>query len=334
MYYTSVLQEQTCETEKSRIPGIVRTNKGSLLAYCEERHGEGGDWAKIDIVLKKSVDNGTSWSERRVLVKNDGHTINNPVMIVDKNNTIHFIWHREYAEAYYQKSVDDGESWSAPVDITHVFEEFREQYDWEVIASGPGHGICCSNGKLVVPVWLSVSKKHLPSVAASIYSDDNGATWCIGKIFKEDVESPNETAVVELSDKKVLFNYRNCSENHKRAIAVTDDVKNKLVYLGFDEQLLDAWCFGSLTSMNYNGEQLFFFANCCYETTDRYNLTIRCSKDDCKTWNDGIIIAEWGGYPDICANEETGELFCYFEHVVDGIMSLEVMRIPVEDIVS
>ena len=335
MYYTSVLQNQTCETEKSRIPGIVCTKTGKLLAYCEERHGEGGDWAKIDIVLKKNTDNGETWSDRYVLVENDGHTINNPVMIVGKDNTIHFIWHREYAEAYYQKSIDEGESWSEPVDITYVFEKFRPQYNWEVIASGPGHGICCSDGKLVVPVWLSVSKKHTPSVSASIYSDDDGATWKIGKIFPEgDVISPNETTVAELSNKNILFNYRNMTPNHKRAVAVTDDIENNLEYLGFDEELLDAWCFGSLVSANYKGKHLVFFANCRYETTDRYNLTIRYSNDDCKTWNNGIVIASWGGYPDICVNENTGELFCYYEHVDDGIMSLKVMRIPVEDIIS
>ena len=331
-YTEHTLQKQISPTEKSRIPGIVCTKSGALIAYCEKRHGEGGDWAVIDIAMQKSTDGGKVWSEEKIIAESGGHTINNPVMIADDRGILHFIWCRDYARAFYQKSADDGETFTEPVEITYVFEKFRKFFDWKCIAAGPGHGICLKNGQLVVPVWLAAEKAHMPSVSASVFSSDGGKTWDIGKILFEDetLINPNETAAVELSDSRVLFNVRNMSQNHKRAVAVSGNVENDLEYLGFDRNLTDAWCFASLACCEYQGRHTIFFSNCKNETTDRYNLTIRSSQDDCKTWSEGLEIADWAGYSDICAKD--GYLYCYFESVTDNIMSLKVVKIPFSDI--
>src|SRR5688572_23336838 len=55
-----------------RIPGVVATGKGTLLAYCEARKSERGDWGTIDILLRRSSDDGKSWSERRKIAQVDG----------------------------------------------------------------------------------------------------------------------------------------------------------------------------------------------------------------------------------------------------------------------
>ena len=333
-YDGHILQKQLLPTEKSRIPGIICTKNGVLITYCEQRHGEGGDWAVIDIVMHTSYDNGMTWSDEKIIVHSQGHTINNPVMIVSSDNTIHFMWFKEYERAFYQKSCDDGKTFTEPVEITDVFEKFRPLYDWKCIAAGPGHGICLKNGQLVVPVWLASERTHIPSVSSSIFSNDNGKTWEIGKILYSDdvLINPNETCAAELSDSKVLFNYRNMALNHKRAIGVSGNVETELEYLGFDEALLDAWCFASLTSCTYNAKHTVFFSNCNHDTTDRYHLTIRASQDDCKTWNDGIEIAPWAGYSDICVKDDY--LYCYFELVEEGNMSLKVVKIPISDIIK
>lgn len=330
----SVLQKQLSPTEKSRIPGIVCTKSGTLIAYCEKRHGEGGDWAVIDIAMRKSTDGGKTWSEEKIIAESGGHTINNPVMIADDNGVLHFIWCRDYARAFYQKSTDGGETFTEPIEITYVFEKFRPSFDWKCIASGPGHGICLKNGRLVVPVWLASEKEHMPSVSASIFSDDGGKTWKNGKILfaDETLINPNETAVVELADLSVLFNVRNMAQNHKRAAAVSKNVETELEYLGFDENLTDAWCFASLAGCEYNGKYTVFFSNCNNETTDRYHLTVRCSQDGCKTWNGGIEIADWAGYSDICVKDNF--VYCYFELVENGDMSLKVVKIPISDILK
>ncbi|MCI5970535.1 MAG: glycoside hydrolase [Oscillospiraceae bacterium] len=333
-YEGHILQTQKSPTEKSRIPGIVCTKNGALIAYCEKRHGEGGDWAVIDIVMNTSFDGGKTWSDEKIIVKSGGHTINNPVMTVSNDNTIHFMWFRDYEKAFYQKSCDDGKTFTEPVEITYAFEKFRPFFDWKCIAAGPGHGICLKNGQLVVPVWLAASKEHFPSVSASIFSNDNGKTWDSGKILyaDEELKNPNETAAVELSDSKVLFNYRNTALNHKRAVGVSANVASELKYLGFDEDLLDAWCFASLASCEYKGKHTIFFSNCRNGTSDRYHLTIRCSQDDCKTWSSGMEIADWAGYSDICVKDDY--LYCYFELVKEDNMSLKVIKIPILEIVK
>ena len=76
--------------------------------------------------------------------------------IVDRQSgVIHFLFCAEYARCYYVRSKDDGQTWTEAVDITATFDAFRPDYDWRVLATGPGHGIQLQNGRLLVPVWLS-----------------------------------------------------------------------------------------------------------------------------------------------------------------------------------
>jgi sialidase-1 len=81
---------------------------------------------------------------------------------------VHLIYCINYARAYYRFSRDSGLTFSPPVGITAAFETLRPQYDWEVIATGPGHGIRLRSGRLLVPIWLSTGgRSHRPSVTAS-----------------------------------------------------------------------------------------------------------------------------------------------------------------------
>ncbi len=45
-----------------RIPGLVVTAKGTLLAYAEARKDDRTDWGRTDVVLRRSTDGGKSWS--------------------------------------------------------------------------------------------------------------------------------------------------------------------------------------------------------------------------------------------------------------------------------
>jgi sialidase-1 len=104
-------------------------------------------------------------------------TYNNPVLIADKDGTVHMLFCLEYERCFYQRSEDDGLTWSKPTEITSAFAAFKKDYDWKVLATGPNHSIQLKNGRLVVPVWLSTGtggNAHRPSVTATIYSDDQG----------------------------------------------------------------------------------------------------------------------------------------------------------------
>jgi sialidase-1 len=152
-----------------RIPGIVVTGNGTVITYTEARK-KTSDWAIIDIYMRRSMDGGNTWQDRVMLVEGvtTGSTINNPVMIAEKTSgTVHFLYCKEYNQAFYMKSTDHGTTWSSPVEITSVFDEFKSEYAWTVIATGPGHGILLGNGRLLVPVWLSLHTSHAPAVVST-----------------------------------------------------------------------------------------------------------------------------------------------------------------------
>ncbi len=140
-------------------------------------------------------------------------TVNNPVAIVERvpRVTSSFCTASITSTVSPWRSTDDGLTWSKPIEITASFEPFRAKYDWKVIATGPGHGIQLSSGRLVAPIWLSYGRRrgvHGPNAAGTIFSDDHGETWQAGDIAVPNegaFRSPNETMLAQLSDGRVML---------------------------------------------------------------------------------------------------------------------------------
>ena len=231
-----------------RIPGIVATGTGRILAYCEARYGR-GDWEPSDILMRASDDDGLTWGPPQVLAAHRHYgpgCMNNPVMISDRDGSVHLLYCRDYGRAFYRRSHDGGRSFEPPTDITATFECFQMVYPWTVLAIGPGHGIQLSSGRLLAPVWLSASptRAHEPSRAGVIYSDDHGATWQAGALVPDTIPSCNENEAVELGDGCVMLNMRNLGATRRRAItrsATGIGPWSKPVY---DPALPEPRCFG------------------------------------------------------------------------------------------
>ena len=173
-----VIEKAIADYTDFRIPGIVATNKGTLLRYCECRRSR-SDWADIDIKIARSEDEGTHW--KTVLsIKSGGNTLNNPVMFVNGDQLV-FLYCKNYKEIWKRVSTDDGNSFS---DAERVDFESSVNFFYNVVAVGPGHGIV-HNGRLVAPVWFAYNqeneKKHRPSFISTLYSDDSGITWSVGE---------------------------------------------------------------------------------------------------------------------------------------------------------
>ncbi|MFH1730966.1 MAG: sialidase family protein, partial [Planctomycetota bacterium] len=134
-----------------RIPAIVLTRDNTLLAFCEGRKNGGGDAGDIDLMLRRSTDNGETWEEMQ-LVHEEGDgapiTIGNPCPVVDRDTgTVWLPFCRNNDRVFVTRSTDDGKTWAEPLEITRDVKK----PEWEWYATGPGHGIQLAGGRMVIP---------------------------------------------------------------------------------------------------------------------------------------------------------------------------------------
>lgn len=331
------------------IPGIVVTAKGTVLAWCEARKRPAGvsDWDDIRILLRRSTDDGQTWSPavsvanvegpkrknplalRMSKVDQNDVTYNNPVLIAGSDGTVHLLFCLEYERVFYQASSDDGVSWSKPREITSTFAAFKNDYDWKVLATGPNHGIQLKSGRLIVPVWLSTGEggnAHRPSVTATIYSDDNGQTWQAGEVAvpcTDEWINPNETVAIELENGHVMLNVRNESRTHRRLITTSPDGATNWSTPRFDDALLEPICMAGLVRYRHDGQSLILFSNPDNlekangkaepgKSRDRKNLTIKLSRDEAATWPvSRVLEAGPGAYSDLAVTSR-GTILCFY----------------------
>ena len=331
------------------IPGLVVTAKGTVLAWCEARK-KGSDWDAIDILLRRSTDDGKTWSTPQKIadvpgpktknpfalalkfVQTNDVTYNNPVLIADRDGTVHGLFCLEYMRCFSMKSTDDGLTWSAPVEITEVFEKFHAAYAWKVLATGPDHGLQLQSGRLLVPVWLSTGtggNAHRPSVTATIYSDDRGQTWHAGDIAvpcTAEWINPNETVAVQLADGSVMLNVRNESKTHRRLVTASPDGATGWSTPRFDDALLEPICMGSMIRLSAKPESdrnRLLFCNpdnlaradgqeAPGKNRDRKNLSVKLSYDEGRTWAvNKAVDSGYSGYSDLAVTK-TGAILCFY----------------------
>lgn len=302
-----------------RIPGIVATEKGTLLTCYEARHG--GDWAVIDLYVRRSTDGGHTWEARQMVLSGQKkNTTNNPVMIVD-GERVHLLCLENYKRLFHRVSEDDGLTWSEPEEITDALEARRAEYPWTCAAVGPGHGLRLPGGRLIAAVWLASNPgnitAHGPSKISTLYSDDHGKTWTLGEIFEpEGSVSPNETCVAALSDGRVILNIRSRKPDgapytapHYRYIAISADGAGNWNETWLEKQLPDPACCGGMC--NFPGGLLF---TNCDSYISRSNHTLRKSTDDGRTWSEALLYDPLAGYSDCIYNPATGTAFVAYEH--------------------
>jgi len=304
-----------------RIPGMLVTNRGTLLVYCEARR-EAGDWALMDILMQRSTDHGVTFGEKTVLAKGtqEHPTVNNPVMLQDQQGRIHFLHCEDYTvnggRVLHRYSDDDGVTWSQPRDLTaFTMPEYHNAF-----ALGPGHGITLRDGTLLVPVWMVPKhyeeplSRHSPSVISTFYSRDRGETWAIGEFLgiTPEVICPNETVAALTSGGEVYLNIRHQAAHRAKAYSATG-FSGWREY-GPDHKLWDPKCFGSVVSYD-DGIHPYslIFANCDCKT-GRKNVTVRVSTDDGKSYpHSRVIDAERGGYVEVTADSKNGLIYILYE---------------------
>jgi sialidase-1 len=283
-----------------RIPSLIATPKGSLIAICEGRKNGRGDSGDIDLVMKRSVDDGATWSPLKTLDDDGENTTGNPTLVVERKSGVIFLLLTRnpgnYKESeimdgptaasrtvWLMKSVDDGITWSAPVEITSSVK----RPEWRWYATGPGVGIQLKNGRLVIPCNHSeagtrISRSHI------IYSDDQGKTWKLGGIADPNT---NESQVVERANGVLLWNMRNARvepQYYTRAVAESKDGGLKWTPVAHDPMLIEPICQASI--LRYPRGDLTLFSN--PTSLKREKLTVRLSLDGGRTWPIAKVIHE------------------------------------------
>ena len=321
---TSIVFEPSGSYASMRIPALVLTKQGTLLAFCEGRVGTASDWAEMDMLMRRSTDGGKTWEPMVVIAPRQGiMPTSNATPIVDANGTIHLLYQRGYANAYYTRSTDDGKTWSQAVDITYAFEAFKPEYNWQVLAPGPGHSIQLKNGRLLVPVWicdpakLTPHKSHYPSRVATIYSDDTGKTWKRGAILPDTgIKNPSETMAVQLEDGRVMLNIRHSGDSHRRGVSYSPDGISGWTIPAPDDELYEPVCMASLIRVYDKGKPALLFTNPDTRNAPkppRKNLTAKLSYDDGQTWPiERVIDTSFAGYSDIAVDNK-GTVYCLYE---------------------
>ncbi|QRP43567.1 sialidase family protein [Amycolatopsis sp. FDAARGOS 1241] len=312
-----------------RIPAVVRSTHGTLLAFAEGRRDNCGDTGDIDLVLKRSTDGGTTWSPLQVVNPGGGDTHGNPVPIVD-SQTGRIVLITTYNKGrdddkacdvpcprtpHAQYSDDDGRTWSAPVDIS-AQAKLPEWDSW--YASGPVHGIQLTKGRHAGRLVFGVNAERsdgtnsVENYAALIYSDDHGRSWHVGAVdsYPHPVggtyaQKPSEVSVVELPDGTIYAGgreqggtdvgnrdyalSRDGGETFSKRFATIPDLVTPMVQ-------------GSLLRLQRPGGDRILFASPSDTDRRRWMMT-RSSYDDGRTWEDAEqgtrITNDWSGYSDL-----------------------------------
>jgi sialidase-1 len=333
-----------------RIPGVVVTTKGTVLAYSEARRNNSSDWGEIEIHLRRSLDGGRTWLAPQQIAhmgprlegnprkKSGGEreqTVNNPVAIVDRTTgAIEFLYCINYARCFSMRSTDDGVTWSKPVDITGIFEPFRRHYDWKVIATGPGHGIQLASGRLVVPVWIAFGKvgdhgpRPPPPPSTATTTARRGRPATSPCPTAGDFSSPNETMLTALSDGRVMLVSRSLSKPNRKIVTIGPDGATRWGKPFFHDQLWEPRCMASIVAHpSRPGTLLFSNPHTLArdaagrekpsEKGKRENLVIKLSRDDGATWSvSRTLDAGPSAYSDLTVLAD-GTVVCLYEKASD-----------------
>jgi sialidase-1 len=275
-----------------RIPTIVKTNSGSLLAFAEGRKNSHHDHGDVDLVLRRSHDGGFTW-EPLQLVYEEGNTafitIGNPVPLVDQTNgRVWLFFCRNNRNVLVTYSDDDGATWNTPRDLT---PELKKETWGEWYATGPCHGIQMESGRLIVPAnhGLLHEKGSKPHI---IFSDNHGVTWNIGGIPDA---IANENSIADLGNNQLYINMRMSDHTNQkpycRLEAWSEDGGDTFGEASLAGDLTTSICQASVLNFKTeNDTDILLFSNPASWRRER--MTIKSSTDKGKTWNNGILIYE------------------------------------------
>lgn len=326
--------DSTDEIEGScyRIPALITAPNGDLLAAADQRVASCGDlkWNRdINIVLRRSQDNGVSWLEQEVVVDYPiGQSASDPSFILDKETETIFLFYnymdldneKNVFKFQYVKSTDNGHSWSAAVDITEQITKPFWKYHFKFVTSG--RGVQTADGCLLHTLVNLQKGLHL------FISRDHGESW---ELIDTPIRPADESKVIELSDGRWMINSR-VKDVGCRYVHISDDQGATWISAP-DSNLIDPACNASL--IRYSGitqgaeKDILLFSNAC-SATDRVNMTVKMSEDEGATWAYQRTIYEGSSAYSSMTVTEDGYIGVLYEN--DNYAEISFARLSLEAI--
>ncbi|MDF1867417.1 MAG: exo-alpha-sialidase [Saprospiraceae bacterium] len=331
-----------------RIPAIIKAPNGDLLAFAEGRVNGCSDFGNVDILLRKSSDNGISWSKQKIVADYGKLQAGNPAPVVDlldsqyPNGRIFLFYNTGTAdesatrngkglrEILYSTSTDNGETWSKPSNITMEVHrpmhppKYNFKEDWRTHANTPGHAIQLTRGdqkgRIFVPANHSQGAPQngfKEYNAYAFYSDDHGKSWKIGEHIN--IPSANESIAVQLSDGRIMQNIRYQSgESKNRIVAISSNGGTNWDTTYIDKNLLDPICQASMIDYETPmGQRVLLFSN-PHSQKNREKMTVRASFDNGQSWLlSREIRSGESAYSDLVIQEDQ-KIGLLYEHGNDG----------------
>jgi sialidase-1 len=330
-----------------RIPAIVQSKKGTLLAFAEARKNSCSDTGNIDLVLKRSTDGGKTWSDMIVVWDDGDNVCGNPAPVVDRTTgriVLLSTWNRgddhepkiidgtskDTRKVFILYSDDDGLTWSNAKDITST----TKLSNWTWYATGPCHGIQLQSKKyknrLVIPANHIVNRtKTLHSHV--IYSDDSGKTWHLGGVVTR--HGGDESSVVELKNGTIMLNMRNYNrdDSKTRAYALSSNGGESWSEMQYTDELIEPVCQGNILNVTKKGKvtnQLIFSNPASIDKREK--MTVKYSKNNGGSWDSAYeVYVGPSAYSDMVmlSDKEIGLFFEYgekdaYEHIGFTIIPL------------
>ena len=306
-----------------RIPAIIQTPKGELLAFAEGRYNGSDDFGNIDIVLKRSTDHGKTWGKMTSVANFDKLQAGNPAPVIDLLDPNYpegriFLFYntgnnhegevrkgKGIREVFYKTSIDGGISWSDPVNITAqvhkpnqpaVNPAYQFKEDWRSYANTPGHAMQFSSSLFKGRIYIAANHSEGESKAGGVdyfahgfFTDDHGKTFKLSQTVA--LAGSNESSAAELSDGGLILNSRNQKGDIRaRIVAFSKNGGATWDSVYFDRNLPDPVCEGAILNIGeQNEKKILAFCNAA-DATDRNNLTLRISFDEGRTWSASHLV--------------------------------------------
>lgn len=312
---TAVFYAGLNDSKCFRIPAVIKTHTGTLLAFAENRvHDCGDNGDHHSIVVRRSHDQGKTWGplilvqQGKPPCKDCPPAISNPnpVEVKFPDGTykvlLHFDTMNNPSPARHGLDMqiwsdDDGITWgnASILSVPPVVN------DGGMI--GPSVGLQGDSGTIFF------SARQVAGITPGgnylYWSTDYGKTWTASELISS---ISSETSIAWLhnsSDEQIIMNIRT---GHQRSQVIFDRNRNP-GNVTEPSGLIDPNCQGSLI----NQAGVLYFSN-DNTTASRTRMTVKKSEDQGTTWSQGILVWEGpSGYSQLVDLDGAHKLGLLFE---------------------